>query len=74
LVLAGLIRILILTGLIRSLAWLLILAGFRRLAGLLLRLTHSSGRGRAYKGASPSQRAGECQRGHGRNVDEIALC
>ncbi len=63
--------ILILPRLIRSLTGLILsLAGLvRSLAGLGLILW-----GCAHKGASPSQRAGESQRRHGGNVDEIAPC
>jgi hypothetical protein len=70
--LAGLIRVL--AGLIRSLAGLslagLSLTGLS-LARLLLLILPGS-RHCANKGASPSQRTGECQRSHGGNVHEIA--
>jgi hypothetical protein len=65
--LAGLIRVL--AGLIRSLAGLS-LTGLS-LARLLLLILPGS-RHCANKGASPSQRTGECQRSHGGNVHEIA--
>jgi hypothetical protein len=76
-----LIRILIGRIWIWSLAWLvwflarliLIRVGLLLRLRLLPLLILGAGRNCGHKGASPSQRAGKCQRTHGGNLDDIAL-
>lgn len=64
---------LVLVGLVLALLIvILILAGL--LLRLRLRLILGEGRRDTHKGATPSQRAGKCQRCEGGSVDEIALC